>query len=169
MASSVTPWENVEHLRRLERRARLGAKAAAEAMARYVAERTASDTLMRTSHGAGEYWKSTPGTPPASASGNLAAEMFWTRARGSSTRASALAGNRARYAKMLEFGCHPVEPTHSKVMHWVDSGGSWYHAMLPADGSDMPEHPFLGPTTDEAVDDGELQRVAVEAFREYDP
>jgi hypothetical protein len=33
----------------------------------------------------------------------------------------------------------------------------------------MPEHPFLGPTTDDAIDDGELRRVAIEAFREYDP
>jgi hypothetical protein len=166
---SVTPWENVQELIRLELRARLGAKAAAEAMARYVAERAAYDTLQRTSHGVGEYWKAAPGVPPASASGNLAASMFWTRAQGSSTRARAYAGNSARYAKMLEFGCHPVRPTRGKVMHWSDSGGEWYHAVLPADGSDMPEHPFLGPTTDEAVEDGELRRVAMEAFEEYDP
>ena len=70
---------------------------------------------------------------------------------------------------MLERGCHPVTPTRFKVMHWTDSGGSWYHARLPADGSDMPEHPFLAPTVDESVDDGSLQDVAVEAFREYDP
>jgi len=165
----VTPWENVAELQRLRRRAEMGAKAAAEAMARYVAERAASDTLQRTSHGVGEYWKAAPGAPPASASGNLAASMYWTRAQGSATRARAFAGNRARYAKMLEFGCEPVRPTDSKVMHWTDSGGEWYHAMLPASGEDMPEHPFLGPTTDEAVDDGELQRAAIEAFREYDP
>lgn len=172
---AMTPAENAEAWRRIEARARLGAKAAAEAMARYVAERTASDTLRRTTHAPGEYWKAAPGAPPASASGNLASQMFWTRAQGSDTRATAWAGNSARQAKMLEHGCEPVRPTSRRVMHWHDSGnaanpsGEWYHALLPADGSGMPEHPFLAPTVDEAIDDGELQRVAVEAFREYDP
>lgn len=165
----ISFWDNVEQWRRIEALAALGAKAGAEAMARYLAERAANDTLQRTSHGVGEYWKAAPGAPPASASGNLASEMFYTRAQGSSTRATAIVGNRARYAKMLEFGCHPVTPTRMKVMHWVDSGGSWYHARLPADGSDMPAHPFLGPTIDEAIQDGELQRVAIEAFAKYDP
>lgn len=151
-----------------------GARASAEAMARYLAERTASDTLQRTSHGVGEYWKAAPGAPPASASGNLAASMYWTRAQGG-LRASASFGNSARYAKMLENGCHPVRPTSRRVMHWHDSGnaenpsGEWYHAVLPADGSEMPAHPFLEPTLEEAIDDGELQRVALEAFKDYDP
>lgn len=166
---AVTPQENLAAWQRIAEQARLGAKAAAEAMARYIAERAAQDTLQRATHAPGDYYKAPPGAPPASASGNLAAQMYWTRASGSDTRATAFAGNRALYAKMLEFGCHSVEPTRMKVMHWVDSGGSWYHARLPADGSGMPEHPFLGPTTEEAIDDGELQRVAVDAFREYDP
>ena len=166
---AVSPAENLAQWQRIAARSRLGAKAAAEAMARYVAERAAQDTLQRATHGAGEYYKAAPGAPPASASGNLAAQMYSTPAQGGDTRATAFAGNRARYAKMLEFGCHFVEPTRMKVMHWVDSGGSWYHARLPADGSGMPEHPFLGPTTDEAIDDGELSRVATDAFREYDP
>jgi hypothetical protein len=53
-------------------------------------------------------------------------------------------------------------------MHWEDSGGSWFHARLPADG-EFPEHPFLRPTAEEAIDDGELTRVAIEAFIPYDP
>jgi hypothetical protein len=145
-----------------------GARVAAGAMARYIAQRAANDTLKRTSHAPGEYWEAAPGAPPASASGNLAASMYWTRGAGGS-RAWAYVGNSARQAKMLEFGCHPVEPTSRKVMHWVDSGGSWYHAILPADGSDMPEHPFLRPTVEEASDDGGLRRAAIDAFRKYDP
>jgi phage gpG-like protein len=171
----ITFWQNVEQWRRIEATAALGAKAGAEAMARYLAERTANDTLQRTSHAAGEYWVAATGAPPASASGNLASQMFWTRAQGSSTRAWATVGNMARYAKMQEFGCNPVSPTSAKVMHWKDSGnaknpsGEWYHAILPADGSPMPAHPFLGPTIDEAVMDGGLQRAALEAFAKYDP
>ena len=171
----ISFWDNVAQWEAIERRAALGAKAGAEAMARYLAERAASDTLQRTSHAAGEYWVAAAGAPPASASGNLAAQMFWTRARGSSTRATADVGNSARQAKMLENGCNPVSPTTAKVMHWTDSGnaknpsGEWYHALLPADGSPMPAHPFLAPTIEEAVMDGELQRVALEAFAKYDP
>lgn len=146
-----------------------GARAGAEAMARYLAERAAQDTLQRASHGVGQYWKAAPGAPPASASGNLAASMFWTRATGAGGNAEAFVGNSAPYASMLEFGCHNVTPTHMKVMHWVDSGGSWYHARLPADGSDMPAHPFMGPTADEAIQDGELRQAGLDAFRPYDP
>jgi hypothetical protein len=166
---AVTPRENLEQWRRIEQQARLGAKAAAEAMARYIAERTANDTLTRTSHAPGDYYKAPAGAPPAYASGALARGMYWRRALGSDTQATAWAGNNARHAKLHEFGCEPVTPTRMKVMHWVDSEGSWYHARLPAGGDEFPAHPFLDPTTDEAIDDGELQRVAVEAFREYDP
>ena len=165
----VSPRENLAELEAILARARLGAKATAEAMARYIAERTANDTLMRNTHGVGEYWKAAPGAPPASASGTLARSMYWTRGQGGGTRASAFAGSKDRRAKMMEHGCEPVRPTTGKVMHWTDSKGSWYHSVLPADESGMPEHPFLGPTTDEAIDDGELRRVAIEAFREYDP
>ncbi len=165
---AITPWENAEELRRIERRAQAGARAAAEAMARYIAERTARDTLTRTSHAPGEYWKAAAGAPPASASGNLASQMYWTRGSGG-LRASASAGNRARQAKMLEHGCEPVTPSSMKVMHWVDSGGSWYHARLPARGDRMPAHPFLGPTVDEAIDDGGLRQAAIDGFEPYDP
>jgi hypothetical protein len=163
----VTPEENLAQWLQIEARARLGAAAAAEAMARYIAERVADDTLRRTHHAPGAYHKAAPGAPPATASGNLARSMYWTPASGG-LRASAYAGNSARYARLLEFGGCVLTPTSGKVMHWTDTGGSWYHARLPA-GGEYPEHPFLGPTTDEAIDDGELRRVAVEAFREYDP
>ena len=89
--------------------------------------------------------------------------MYSTAASGG-LRATAIAGNDAQHAKLLEFGGCVLKPTGGKVMHWTDSGGSWYHSALPG-----KEHPFLGPTTEEAIDDGELHRIAVEAFREYDP
>ena len=170
---SISFEDNLAHWLQIEQRARLGAQAAAEAMARYIAERTADDTLRRTTHAPGAYFKAAPGAPPAMASGSLAKGMYWTPASGGppasgGLRASAYAGNSARHAKLLEFGGCVLTPTSGKVMHWTDTGGSWYHARLPASG-DYPPHPFIAPTTDEAIDDGTLRQVAIDAFREYDP
>ena len=67
----ITPEENVRFWQDVRRGLKEGARAGAEAMARYIAERAAYDTLQRTSHAVGEYWKAAPGAPPASASGNL--------------------------------------------------------------------------------------------------
>ena len=160
---SYTPEDNLAYWLQIEERARLGAQAAAEAMARYIAERTADDTLRRTHHAPGAYHKAAPGAPPAYASGTLARSMYWTPASGG-LRATAYAGNSARHAKLLEFGGCVLRPTSGKVMHWTDTGGSWYHAVLP-----VPAHPYLAPTTDEAIDDGTLRQVAIDAFRPYDP
>ena len=167
--SGIGFGENADFWRGIAKGVPEGARVAAEAMARYLAERAANDTLQRASHGVGEYYKAATGAPPASASGNLAANMYFTRGTGRGGRASAYVGNRALYAGMLEHGCHGVEPTHYKVMHWHDSGGDWYHPRLPAGGGDMPAHPFLGPTVDEASDDGTLTQAAMDAFRPYDP
>ena len=146
-----------------------GAAAMANAMAEHLADRIANDMLRRTVHSPGAYYKARPGAPPASASGTLAKSTFWTPSAASAgMRATAYVGNSARHAKLLEFGGCVLKPTSGKVMHWTDSRGSWFHAALPAD-RDFPEHPFLGPTTEEAIDDGELHRVAIDAFREYDP
>ena len=161
---AITPEANIAYLMGVEARARLGAAAAANAMAQYIAERTAADTLTRTVHAPGAYHVARPGAPPAYASGKLAKAMFWEPASGE-LRASAIVGNADRRARLLEFGGCVLRPTRGKVMHWTDSGGSWFHSVLRVDS----EHPFLGPTTDEAIDDGELGRVARDAFREYDP
>lgn len=158
----MTPEQNLAYLEAVLAKARLGASAAAAAMARYIAERVQNETL-RPVHAPGAYYKARPGAPPTSASGRLARGMYSTPASGG-LRASAYAGNTAEHAKLLEFGGCVLKPTSHKVMHWTDSGGSWFHAQLPA-----PAHPFLGPTTEDAIDDGELRRVAIDAFREYDP
>jgi hypothetical protein len=99
------------------------------------------------------------------ASGKLANAMFWNPAS-QGLRATAVVGNTDKRARLLEFGGCVLKPTSRKVMHWVDSGGSWFHAVLTVDDEG---HPFIGPTTDEAIDDGELHRVARDAFRDYDP
>jgi hypothetical protein len=159
---SVTPEENFAYLQSVAARAALGAVPVATAMAKYIMERTRDQTLRRRTHGPGQYYRTPRGDPPSYASGKLARGMFYTPASGD-VRASALVGNKADHSRILEFGC-VLQPTTRKFMHWVDSAGSWYHTYL-----EVPPHPYLGRTTDEATSDGELQRIAREAFRDYDP
>ena len=164
---AITPEANVLYLEGVEALARQGAAAAANAMAKYVAEQVALNTLTQNKHAPGAYHRAKPGAPPSTASGKLAKGMFHTPASGE-LRASAIVGNEDKRARLLEFGGCVLRPTRGKFMHWVDSGGSWYHRVLPM-GGEQPEHPFLGPTVDEAIDNGELTRVAIDAFRPYDP
>jgi hypothetical protein len=166
---SITPEGNLALLLQIEARARLGAAAAATAMARYIMERTRDDTLTRNTHAPGAYYRARPGAPPASASGRLARGMYFTPASGE-LRGTAYVGNSAQHAKLLEFGGCVLKPTGGKTMKWKDTGreAPWHHKRLPVDG-EFPEHPFLGPTTEEAIDDGSLHRVAVDEFRKYDP
>jgi hypothetical protein len=162
----ITPEQNVAYLEAILAKAKLGAVATANAMAKYVSERTAADTLTRNRHAPGAYHVAKPGAPPSMASGSLAKAMFWTQASGG-LRATAIVGNDDKRARMLEFGGCVLQPRGRRsVMHWTDSGGSWFHAVLTTERN---QHPFIGPTTDEAIDDGELRRIAIAAFREYDP
>ena len=100
-----------------------GAAAMADAMAEYLADRVANDTLRRTHHAPGAYHKAAPGAPPAYASGNLARSMFTTPSSASrGPRATALVGNNARYAKLMEHGgC--VLPADLRQGHALDGHG----------------------------------------------
>lgn len=162
---AITPEANVAYLEGVLAKARLGAQATANAMARYIAERTAADTLTRNRHAPGAYHVAKPGAPPSMASGSLARAMFWTQAS-EGLRATAVVGNDDKRARTLEFGGCVLQPRSRSVMHWTDSGGSWFHAVLTTERN---QHPFIGPTTDEATDDGSLRDIAIAAFREYDP
>ena len=165
---SVSFEENLAQWIAIEEKARLGAAAAAQAMADYIAERIRSDTLRRRRTAPGQYYKAVRGQPPAYGSGKLAESVYSTPASGG-LRASAIVGSDDKRASLFEFGGCILQPGDSQsVMKWHDSGGWWSHHVLPLSGG-YPEHPFIGFTTDEAIDDGELQRIAVEAFREYDP
>ena len=159
---AVTPEENLAILEKAFSRIGEGANAAATAMARYIRDRARDDTLQRTRHQKGEWYRQRPGEPPARASGALIRHMYFKPAYGG-VRATALAGNDSDYGRILEFGC-VITPQNHKFMHWVDSGGSWYHTMLV-----VPAHPYLSTTTEEAIRDGSLREVAIEAGRPYDP
>ena len=165
----MTIDEYIAQMEQLIAKIDYGAAAMANAMAEHIADRVANDMLRRTTHSPGMYHKAAPGAPPASASGNLAKSTFTTPAPASKgMRATALVGNNAGYAKLLEHGGCVLKPTSGKVMHWTDSGGSWFHARLPATG-ETPAHPFLQPTVEDVIADGSLARVAIDAFLPYDP
>ena len=166
----VTPEENIAQLERAFSQIEAGAAAAANAMARYIAERTAQDTLTRNKHAPGAYHRARPGAPPSYASGSLANAMFWTPAS-AGLKTSAIVGNSDKRARVFEFGGCVLRPTSGSHLGWKDTGrkdnpsGIWRHRMVDLDDA----HPFLGPTTDEAIDDGELRQVAIDEFRKYDP
>lgn len=165
----ITFEENIRRLEAMIRNAEGGAEAVANAMARYIAERTAQDTLTRNKHAPGAYHRARPGAPPSYASGALANAMFWTPASGK-LRATAIVGNSDKRARIFEHGGCVLKPTDGTHMGWKDTGrkdnpsGIWRHRQVEG-----REHPFLGPTIEEAIDDGELRRVAIESGRPYDP
>jgi len=167
---AITPEANIPYLEQMFSRIEEGAAAAANAMARYIAERTAQDTLTRNKHAPGVYHRAKPGAPPSYASGKLANAMFWTPAS-AGLQATAIVGNSDKRARLFEHGGCVLKPTSGTHMGWKDTGrpdnpsGIWRHRQVDWDH----EHPFLGPTTDEAIDDGELARVAIDEFRKYDP
>ncbi len=166
MSQPLTPWENVAYLEAIIERAMYGAAAAANAMAEYIARRTAEETLTRRRTSPGQYYRAKRGEPPSYSSGTLAGNMYTEPAPASrGLSASALVGNRDKRAALFEYGGCVLQPTDKPMLFWRDSGGWWSHHSLRVD----TEHPFLGPTVEEAIDDGELTRVAIEAFREYDP
>lgn len=160
----MTPEQYLAWLEAVEAKARLGARPTAEAMARHVAERIRDDTLRRRKHAPGAYYKAKPGEPPSYASGKFADSIYSTPASGD-LRATAYAGSGDKRAKLFEFGGCVLKPTSRSVMHWTDSGGSWYHAELRVDVA----HPWLRPTVEETIDDGSLRQAAIDAFRPYDP
>jgi hypothetical protein len=155
--------ENVEIWQAIADKAKQGAAPTATAMAKFIAERTARETLTRTNHPDGAWHRARPNEPPARGSGTLAKSMFHTPAHSGNLTASAYVGNSADYSRILEYGC-VIQPMNKKFSHWVDSGGSWYHEFLVS-----PPHPFLAPTVDEAIADGSLRQAAIDAFTPYDP
>ena len=159
----VTFEENARNWDAIVEKAKKGAAPTATAMAKFIAERTANDTLTRSSHGSGAWHRTRPGEPPARATGTLAKGMFYTPAYGDGPVKNAWVGNRECYARALEYGC-VLQPVNDEFVHWKDSGGSWFHEFLR-----LPSHPFLEPTVRESMDDGSLRDAAIEAFRPYDP
>lgn len=159
----ATPEENAQIWWVIVQKSKRGAAPTATGMAKYIAERTAKETLTRTSHPAGSWYRQRPGEPPAQASGNLARSMFYTPAHSGGLTATAYVGNSAEYSRILEYGC-VIQPSSKEFSHWVDTGGSWYHKFLIS-----PPHPYLEPTVEEAIEDGGLWKAAIEAFIPYDP
>ena len=152
----LAEWDTIiEH-------AKPGAKAAADAMARYMTWYISEIKLRQTLHPPGAYNIQKGGEPPSYGSGTLARAMYM-RSASLGVRATALIGNHAPYSRISEFGC-VVTATGKDQMSWADSAGKWYHWQLV-----HPPHPFMEPATQDAIDDGSLQEEAIEAFIEFDP
>ena len=160
----ISPEANVAYLEAVLAKAKLGAQAAANAMAAHVADRVANDTLRRRVNPPGTWYKARPGEPPSYGTGALAKSINTTPAS-AGLWSSAFVGSEDKRARLFEFGGCVLKPGGGGKLHWKDSGGWWSHRWLRVDD----EHPFLGPTTDDAIDDGSLHQVARDAFREYDP
>jgi hypothetical protein len=146
--------------------ARRGVAPTATAMAKHIAERAQKVTLARTKKPSGAWHRARPGEPPALSTGKLRDSMYYTPAISRGLRTFAWVGNDSDYSRILEFGC-VVSALNKKRMHWKDSGSpdkGWFHGSL-----EIPPHPYLSPTTEEAVDDGSLRQAAVDEFRKYDP
>ena len=164
----MTPEESLRRLIAARENARGGAQAAAEAMAAYIAERIRNETLRRRRTAPGQFYRAKRGDPPAMGTGKLADSIYSTPASGG-LRASAYAGSDDKRASLFEFGGCVLQPGDSQsVMKWLDSRGWWSHHRLPLSGG-YPEHPFIRPTVEEAIADGSLRRVAIDAGRPYDP
>ena len=168
MSTPMTPAENVAYLEAIIENALGGANAMADAMAEYITRRIAEDTLRRRKHAPGQYYKAVRGEPPAYGSGKLADSMRWEPASRGSLRASAIVTSDDKRASLFEHGGCVLTEISQPVMKWHDSRGWWSHHRLPLSGT-WPEHPFIRPTVEDAIDDGELTRVAIEAFKPYDP
>jgi hypothetical protein len=163
MPRYVSIEENIEILLDIEGKAQSpeAYAAVADAMAAHIVERIRKITLRQSRHPSGSWHRARPNEPPATASGFLAKSTFYTPAH-KSIRARAVVENSAEYSRILEFGC--VIESFTKRLHWMDSGGNWYHEILFS-----PPHPFMEPTVTEAMADGSLRDAATEAFRPYDP
>ena len=157
----VTPEQMLEEWDKIIENAKPGAKAAADAMARYMTWYISEIKLRETVHPPGAYNIQKGGEPPAYGSGTLARSMYMRSAL-LKTRATALIGNRAPYSRISEWGC--VVEGSDRMLSWFDSGGRWRHW-----GVVHMAHPFMGPATEEAIDSGDLQDEAVRAFIEFDP
>lgn len=146
----------IEQLGVLKDAAEKAAAPSATAMADHFREGVSEVTLRRSAHGAGIFWKATPGQPPAYVTGNLARSVRTTPASGT-PRASAFVAAYAIYAALQEFGGETWP--NGKYMHWVNSAGSWFskHVYVPA-------HPYFSPTLDRQVADGTLSEAARDAF-----
>jgi len=166
VSGEVSFEENIKLWQDVAKLAAQGAAPTATAMAKYIAERASRVTLRRTKKQSGAWHRARPGEPPALSTGKLADSMYWIPATRGGLRAFAYVGNDADYSRILEFGC-VVSALNSRKLHWKDSGSpikGWFHDVL-----EVPAHPYLSPTTQEAVDDGSLAEAGKEEFRKYDP
>lgn len=155
----MTPEENIAFLNSLTGTVASAASDVADGIAEVFQSRVTYETLRQTSHGKGQFYKATPGRPPAYVTGNLARSIIRTPAFGG-IRATASVDAMAIYAGIQEFGGY-TWGNHG-LMHWVNSAGPWFMKEVY-----IPEHPYMRPTVNDTFRDGSLTRAAMEAFETH--
>lgn len=166
MSGEISFEENIRLWQEVAKLSAQGAAPAATALAKHIAQRAQRVTLRRTKKPSGAWHRARPGEPPAMSTGKLADAMYWIPASRGGLRAFAWVGNDSDYSRVTEFGC-VVSALNRDKLHWKDSGSprkGWFHDVL-----EIPAHPYLSPTTQEAVDDGSLADAGRDEFRKYDP
>jgi hypothetical protein len=99
-----------------------------------------------------------PGMPPAWRTGALARSVVTVAGASTGLTATASVGPHVIYARVQNQGA-VNRPTHSKYMHWVNSGGSWYLRRVK-----IPPRPYMQPALDECIANGSLVTSAMETF-----
>lgn len=149
-----------EYLRLLQRAAGSAMGPAADAMAEGFRREVVYHTLRETSHPPGLFWRAARGRPPAYASGNLARSVRAQPAvQTGPAYARASVGAWAIYSGTQEWGKANIRPVRANYLHWVNSRGPWWKKSVT-----VPEHPFMKPTVDKMIRNGELSRLARDAF-----
>lgn len=144
------------YLQGFKNRVASAAGPSATEMANAVKDRMVNDTLRRSQHAPGVFWKAVEGLPPAYASGRLAGSVFVEPSSGF-IFAKANVGVSAKYASIQEWGGW-TEPNHGEFMHWRNPR-PWYRKHV-----DIPEHPYFRPTVERMIRDGSLSKAAANAF-----
>jgi hypothetical protein len=162
----MTPEENVALFEAIAAQAATAAVPAADEMAKAF-DADIGRTLRLHAHGEmpaggphkrvyGEYYKATPGAPPAFASGDLAGRMVRGPASGGIV-ASAWVGNTAVYASVQEFGLNTW--ANSAYMQWHNDRGWWRKKYVHQNS-----HSYFRTTLGWMLLDGSLTKAAMEGF-----
>lgn len=145
------------YLEALSKAAAGAAAPAANAMADSVRHQIQHVALKQVAHGPGMFWKAAPMRPPAYVTGKLSRSIVMRPAFGSVTGTATVMAT-AEYAALQEFG-GDTWPSHSRYMHWVNTGGAWYMKRVT-----VPPHPYFRPSVEQQIRSGNLSMAAFQAF-----
>ena len=156
---AITPEDLPGLLKAIQARAADAAPAAVMAIGQTYQKHLQKVTLRRSFAAVGQFGTpAPPGQPPAWRTGALAMSVTTIAGASSGMTASAWVGPHVIYARIQNQG-GVNRPTHSRYMHWVNSGGSWYMKRV-----DIPRRPYMKPALEDCFANGSLTKAGMEAF-----